>query len=217
MYHDQGLPVLKYASFGRGVNVTLGLPFMRTSVDHGTALDLAGTGRADAGSLDRGAASLPSSSHQCRVSGSGSISCTTRACWRASSTRSRRARTTSGGDRPRRGRPDRAACSKRRRTRSDRDRPRSRRAPARGPERRRCTQADALEFDFAPVSAPACAWSATCRTTSRRRCCSISRASPSACATCTSCCSSRWWSAWWPRPPRRRTAGCRWRCRGAFA
>jgi 4-hydroxythreonine-4-phosphate dehydrogenase len=51
LYHDQGLPVLKYASFGRGVNVTLGLPFVRTSVDHGTALDLAGTGRADAGSL----------------------------------------------------------------------------------------------------------------------------------------------------------------------
>jgi 4-hydroxythreonine-4-phosphate dehydrogenase len=51
MYHDQGLPVLKYASFGRGVNVTLGLPFVRTSVDHGTALDLAGKGVADAGSL----------------------------------------------------------------------------------------------------------------------------------------------------------------------
>jgi 4-hydroxythreonine-4-phosphate dehydrogenase len=51
MYHDQGLPVLKYASFGRGVNITLGLPFIRTSVDHGTALDLAATGRADAGSL----------------------------------------------------------------------------------------------------------------------------------------------------------------------
>jgi 4-hydroxythreonine-4-phosphate dehydrogenase len=51
MYHDQGLPVLKYASFGRGVNVTLGLPFVRTSVDHGTALDLAGTGRAEDGSL----------------------------------------------------------------------------------------------------------------------------------------------------------------------
>lgn len=51
MYHDQGLPVLKYASFGHGVNVTLGLPFVRTSVDHGTALDLAGTGRADPGSL----------------------------------------------------------------------------------------------------------------------------------------------------------------------
>jgi 4-hydroxythreonine-4-phosphate dehydrogenase len=51
MYHDQGLPVLKYASFGRGVNVTLGLPFVRTSVDHGTALDLAGTGKADPGSL----------------------------------------------------------------------------------------------------------------------------------------------------------------------
>lgn len=51
MYHDQGLPVLKYASFGAGVNVTLGLPIIRTSVDHGTAIDLAGTGRADPGSL----------------------------------------------------------------------------------------------------------------------------------------------------------------------
>jgi 4-hydroxythreonine-4-phosphate dehydrogenase len=51
MYHDQGLPVLKYASFGSGVNITLGLPMVRTSVDHGTALDLAGTGKADAGSL----------------------------------------------------------------------------------------------------------------------------------------------------------------------
>jgi len=51
MYHDQGLPVLKHASFGEGVNVTLGLPIIRTSVDHGTALDLAGTGRAHSGSL----------------------------------------------------------------------------------------------------------------------------------------------------------------------
>ena len=51
MYHDQGLPVLKYASFGGGVNVTLGLPIIRTSVDHGTALDIAGRGCADPGSL----------------------------------------------------------------------------------------------------------------------------------------------------------------------
>ena len=51
MYHDQGLPVIKHAGFGQAVNVTLGLPFARTSVDHGTALDLAGTGRADPGSL----------------------------------------------------------------------------------------------------------------------------------------------------------------------
>jgi len=51
MYHDQGLPVLKHSGFGNAVNVTLGLPIVRTSVDHGTALDLAGTGRADAGSL----------------------------------------------------------------------------------------------------------------------------------------------------------------------
>jgi len=51
MYHDQGLPVLKYAGFGRAVNVTLGLPIVRTSVDHGTALDIAGKGSADAGSM----------------------------------------------------------------------------------------------------------------------------------------------------------------------
>jgi 4-hydroxythreonine-4-phosphate dehydrogenase len=51
MYHDQGLPVIKHAGFDRAVNITLGLPIVRTSVDHGTALDLAGTGRADAGSL----------------------------------------------------------------------------------------------------------------------------------------------------------------------
>jgi 4-hydroxythreonine-4-phosphate dehydrogenase len=51
MYHDQGLPVLKHMGFGRAVNITLGLPIIRTSVDHGTALELAGTGKADSGSL----------------------------------------------------------------------------------------------------------------------------------------------------------------------
>jgi 4-hydroxythreonine-4-phosphate dehydrogenase len=51
MYHDQGLPVLKHAGFGEAVNVTLGLPIVRTSVDHGTALDLAGRGTAEHGSL----------------------------------------------------------------------------------------------------------------------------------------------------------------------
>ena len=51
MYHDQGLPVLKHIGFGRAVNTTLGLPFIRTSVDHGTAFDIAGTGQADPGSL----------------------------------------------------------------------------------------------------------------------------------------------------------------------
>ncbi|MGP9799728.1 4-hydroxythreonine-4-phosphate dehydrogenase PdxA [Rheinheimera sp. NSM] len=51
MYHDQGLPVLKHMGFGRSVNISLGLPLIRTSVDHGTALDLAGSGKADAGSL----------------------------------------------------------------------------------------------------------------------------------------------------------------------
>src|SRR3546814_17667091 len=47
MYHDQGLPVLKYSGFGRAVNLTLGLPYPRVAVDHGTALDIAGTGKAD--------------------------------------------------------------------------------------------------------------------------------------------------------------------------
>ena len=51
MYHDQGLPVLKYSGFGNAVNITLGLPMIRTSVDHGTAIDLAGTGKAHNGSL----------------------------------------------------------------------------------------------------------------------------------------------------------------------
>jgi 4-hydroxythreonine-4-phosphate dehydrogenase len=51
MYHDQGLPVLKYVGFGNAINITLGLPIIRTSVDHGTALDLAGTGKASIGSL----------------------------------------------------------------------------------------------------------------------------------------------------------------------
>ena len=51
MYHDQGLPVLKFSGFGKAVNITLGLPFVRTSVDHGTALDLAATGKANASSL----------------------------------------------------------------------------------------------------------------------------------------------------------------------
>lgn len=52
MYHDQGLPVLKHMGFGNAVNITLGLPFIRTSVDHGTALDLAGTGKADVRSFE---------------------------------------------------------------------------------------------------------------------------------------------------------------------
>ena len=51
MYHDQGLPVLKHASFGAGINITLGLPIIRTSVDHGTALDLAGSGHAHPGPI----------------------------------------------------------------------------------------------------------------------------------------------------------------------
>ena len=69
MYHDQGLPVLKHASFGEGVNVTLGLPIIRTSVDHGTALDLAGTGKADVGSmLEAIKLAADMARHDCQVS-----------------------------------------------------------------------------------------------------------------------------------------------------
>jgi 4-hydroxythreonine-4-phosphate dehydrogenase len=64
MYHDQGLPVLKHAGFGHAVNVTLGLPIIRTSVDHGTALDLAGSGRADPGSLE---AAIRLAAEACRL------------------------------------------------------------------------------------------------------------------------------------------------------
>ena len=67
MYHDQGLPVLKFAGFGRAVNLTLGLPFIRTSVDHGTALDLAGSGKADAGSLQAAIALARSLKKQARL------------------------------------------------------------------------------------------------------------------------------------------------------
>lgn len=66
MYHDQGLPVLKFHGFGKAANITLGLPIIRTSVDHGTALDLAGTGSADAGSLETAlkvAAQMATASH----------------------------------------------------------------------------------------------------------------------------------------------------------
>lgn len=66
MYHDQGLPVLKYKGFGRAVNVTLGLPIIRTSVDHGTALDLAGSGRADPGSLQVALATALEMAHHTR-------------------------------------------------------------------------------------------------------------------------------------------------------
>jgi len=64
MYHDQGLPVLKHSSFGQAVNITLGLPIIRTSVDHGTALELAGTGNIDTGSLQM---ALGSAINQCRT------------------------------------------------------------------------------------------------------------------------------------------------------
>jgi 4-hydroxythreonine-4-phosphate dehydrogenase len=65
MYHDQGLPVLKYKGFGNAVNITLGLPILRTSVDHGTALDLAGSGRADSTSLEAALALAVTISRRC--------------------------------------------------------------------------------------------------------------------------------------------------------
>jgi len=64
MYHDQGLTALKYATFGNGINVTLGLPVIRTSVDHGTALELAGSGRADSGSLFEAVAEATRMAHR---------------------------------------------------------------------------------------------------------------------------------------------------------
>ena len=67
MYHDQGLPVLKFASFGRGINVTLGLPIIRTSVDHGTALDIAGSGKADESSLLEAITAAASMAEHARV------------------------------------------------------------------------------------------------------------------------------------------------------
>jgi 4-hydroxythreonine-4-phosphate dehydrogenase len=70
MYHDQGLPVLKHAGFGRSVNITLGLPFIRTSVDHGTALDIAGQGIADASSLGH-AVRMAREMMAARIGGSG--------------------------------------------------------------------------------------------------------------------------------------------------
>jgi 4-hydroxythreonine-4-phosphate dehydrogenase len=66
MYHDQGLPIIKYSGFDRAVNITLGLPIIRTSVDHGTALPLAGTGRIESGSLQaavRTAIAMATQSH----------------------------------------------------------------------------------------------------------------------------------------------------------
>ena len=68
MYHDQGLPVLKYASFGAAVNVTLGLPIIRTSVDHGTAFDLAGTGQADCSSFYAAIELAQTTAQTCRLS-----------------------------------------------------------------------------------------------------------------------------------------------------
>ena len=188
MYHDQGLPVLKYATFGHGVNVTLGLPFVRTSVDHGTALDLAGTGRADAGSL-RAALELASGwphaeppADDGRRAAAAPRAQALRPELPARSARHRAhrrchrpaARRRDRRDRPGPGALTRALIERAGHITRDRDRPRSGGVAA---QRFRAEQltlidADALDFDWSALPADRCGSSATCRTTSRRRCCS---------------------------------------------
>ena len=170
MYHDQGLPVLKAASFGHGVNVTLGLPFVRTSVDHGTALDLAADAGARAPRIraacrgdrsrdrarsarDRGALSACTATP--RASGSARTSSSIRTTSRGSSTAiAPHARRQPGRDRPGAGGADRRADRARRAgshaIEIDRDLA-ARLAAAFPPEQLTLHVADALEFDFATL------------------------------------------------------------------
>jgi hypothetical protein len=176
MYHDQGLPVLKHAGFGQAVNVTLGLPIMRTSVDHGTALDLAGTRQARTRQPRRPRSSWRDRSAAARgaaVDGRRPAGCpfaqALRPALPARSARDRRIMRRStpapGGDRrdrPGPRRTDRTAAAQRRRARRGRDRPRPRRRAARrtgDPAASALHEADALDFDFArwPGARPAAA------------------------------------------------------------
>ena len=183
MYHDQGLPVIKHVGFGNAVNVTLGLPILRTSVDHGTALDLARTGSADAGSL-RAALALAHRSgarQPCRfVSASASISCTipavirrivdavapapASAWWRSVRAAARYLRLLERA--PAAGCRSRSTAISRGLLEAD---PRARRAPARA----RRERARHRLRRAARRAARRCASSATCPTTSRRRCCFV--------------------------------------------
>ena len=199
MYHDQGLPVLKHAGFGHAVNVTLGLPIVRTSVDHGTALDLAGTGRADAGSL----LAATRLAHGIRAPTAASVIFARKrfgqhflhdrsVLERIAREIAPRARRRAGRDRPGPRRAHRAA-----------DRPaRARSTPSRSTATspRSCARAGAharlraarsrrarVRFRRARAHArrAGCASSATCPTTSRRRCCSTSPPRTSTSTTCT--------------------------------
>ena len=184
MYHDQGLPVIKHVGFGNAVNVTLGLPILRTSVDHGTALSLARTGKADAGSL-RAAVALAidlagTSSARCRsVSDSASIFCTIPGSSAGSSTPWRRPpseRIVEVG--PGRGALTWGLLERARQLGRDRDRSR----PGAGAQVRsarpsglRVHVEDVLDTDFVRLArrqARRCASSAIFPTTFRRRCCS---------------------------------------------
>ena len=183
MYHDQGLPVIKHAGFGNAVNVTLGLPILRTSVDHGTALSLARTGKADAGSL-RAALGVGNrvGGRRCRVwrrvSASASISCTTPAVIRrivdAVAPLARRTRGR-GGPGPRRPHLEPAGAGQG--TGRDRDRPRPRAARslrilAQGGSCA-CIVENVLDTDFERLRAggPLLGSWATSLTTSPPRCC----------------------------------------------
>ncbi len=190
MYHDQGLPVLKYAGFGHAVNVTLGLPIVRTSVDHGTALDLAGTGRADAGSLSRRSSSpSPACAREPAAGRPAGATPGPQALRPALPARSGRHRAHRRGDRPaarrppRRDRPgprrtDAAAARARRPARGGRDRPRRDPAAARSAPVATASSSSTRPTRSASTSArcaargPSCGCAATCPTTSRRRCCS---------------------------------------------
>ncbi len=206
MYHDQGLPVLKAASFGHGVNVTLGLPFIRTSVDHGTALDLAadaaraatrrpgqpvrrGRPRGRAGAARAARDRRPGANGTSRASASARTSWSIRTTSRGSSPRSRRSPATTWS----RSGPglaaltraaDRARGPPRRPIEIDRDL--AARLAADFPARaaRRCTS-PMRSHSTSPRWASACASSATCRTTSARRSCSTSRSTTTRSSTCT--------------------------------
>ena len=167
MYHDQGLPVIKHAGFEQAVNVTLGLPLIRTSPDHGTALDLAGSGRADPGSLLAAvqlAIRLAAQRHAAperrtarrAASASASISCTTRGDRAHRRAHSRRAPATPGGDRPGAWRAD-SSCSALRDTtldaiEIDRDLACAPAAPVRRCAACQLHSGDVLEFDFAALA-----------------------------------------------------------------
>ena len=217
MYHDQGLAVLKYAAFEEGINITLGLPILRTSVDHGTALDLAGTGRADPRSLFaavRLAAEIVGAAmkdHAARkrfgqnfLVSPGII----RKIVEAIAPRRGRSRRR---DRPRPRRADRAAAGAARPPARGRDRSRPDRPPAQRypPERLTIHEGDALAFDFASLGHGPARGRQPALQHFDAAAVPSGRCSPMRCATCTSCCKRKSSTAWSPSPARPTSAGCR--------